>query len=89
MSGKAELRYYIGETLAKSETWRTIVIYDADGAFKVAVDGTKLDNSYMTISADNGNIYLAQTVNMVPKVACKIRLNFLVSGNVTWANVSV
>lgn len=26
MSGKAELRYYVGETLAKSETWRTIVL---------------------------------------------------------------
>lgn len=26
MCGKAELRYYVGETLAKSETWRTIVL---------------------------------------------------------------
>lgn len=66
-----------------------IRIYDEEGVFKLAIDGTKLDNTYTTINTNSSNVYLATNVTIVPKIACKIRLNFLDSTLVTWAKVSV
>lgn len=73
-----------------NDTGVRIRIYDTDDAFKLAVDANSLDNNYTSISySDGGSHYYAKTINITPKVDCKIRINYLDTNYVTTAELAV